>query len=440
MVRCSATIQRHFSYVFSILLSAVNSFIFYYNQSLDFPSPILKKDQRALNEFQPPPNDKSEPRTPEDNIIRDPEDNPFLVRSERSEYDEETTEKDEEENRDSEEQGSDEDADIDVSGATGAKLTDASKTEYKKMYENMNETLKWRLKSGQYVEDVIYEFGCSCQFEDLSHSEEIKSKNIKCNPEPEEDVITCLNAFNKTNVHDIREVMAQFSMRQGAEYTTQKDFSIDVIIYAIHSLVLLYERQPNALGIDHLENWYNNNLWALLLTRLSGHNRSRYCQKALGRRSDAIIRKNNNGQALEFGSSEVGRFYNSKMGTKWLVEKSRNCWVHTWRTRYDVNVIGQSGWICYAPCLTKGNIFEMPENVESFALALELISAVWMFKSRIQRTMRLAQNIPLDLKKVGLINHKKVVKNKFPATFTTPRKPRKKPYINKVYSHRALFF
>lgn len=88
------------------------------------------------------------------------------MRSERSEYDEETTEKDEEENRDSEEQGSDEDADIDVSGATGAKLTDASKTEYKKMYENMDETLKWRLKSGRYVEDVIYEFGCSCQFEE----------------------------------------------------------------------------------------------------------------------------------------------------------------------------------------------------------------------------------------------------------------------------------
>uniref|UniRef100_U9SXF1 Uncharacterized protein n=1 Tax=Rhizophagus irregularis (strain DAOM 181602 / DAOM 197198 / MUCL 43194) TaxID=747089 RepID=U9SXF1_RHIID len=146
------------------------------------------------------------------------------------------------------------------------------------MYENMDETLKWRLKSGRYVEDVIYEFGCSCQFEEPSNyelftteeREDIKSKNIKCNPEPEEDVITCLNAFNKTNVHDIREVMAQFSMRQGSEYTIQKDFSTDVIIYAIHSLVLLYERQPNALGIDHLENWYNINLWALLLTRLSG--------------------------------------------------------------------------------------------------------------------------------------------------------------------------
>ena len=92
----------------------------------------------------------------------------------------------------------------------------------------------------------------------IEEREEIKSKNIKDDPEPEDDVIACLSAFNKvlsvawkntlcppinwplpssqTNVHDIREVMAQFSTRQGAEYTIQRDFSTDVIIYAIHSL------------------------------------------------------------------------------------------------------------------------------------------------------------------------------------------------------------
>ncbi|CAG8707428.1 11573_t:CDS:2, partial [Funneliformis caledonium] len=51
--------------------------------------------------------------------------------------------------------------DGDIYPNRGAKLTDASRTEYKKMYENMGEELKWRFKSGRYVEDVIYEFGCS---------------------------------------------------------------------------------------------------------------------------------------------------------------------------------------------------------------------------------------------------------------------------------------
>lgn len=127
--------------------------------------------------------------------------------------------------------------------------------------------------------------------------------------------------------------------------------------------------------------------------------RKRTNRKALGRRSDAIIRKNANGQTLEFGGSEVARFYNSKMGSKWLVESGLKlpkmlrdmftalcdrvkwktdiiqkletvgyihggtqkkfslfflpllniCLFCLYRTRYDVNVIGQSGWICYAP-------------------------------------------------------------------------------------------
>lgn len=37
----------------------------------------------------------------------------------------------------------------------------------------------------------------------------------------------------------------------------------------------------------------------------------------------------------------------------------------------------------YVMRLTKGDIFEIPEDVESFSLALELIGAVWMFKVRI---------------------------------------------------------
>ncbi|CAG8837549.1 10497_t:CDS:2, partial [Gigaspora margarita] len=286
------------------------------------------------------------------------------------------------------------------------------------------------------------------------------STNIKYDPELDEDVVACLNAFNKTNVRDIREVMAQFSIRRGAEYTVQKDFSTDIIIYAIHSLVLLYERQPNALSIDHLENWYNVNLWGPIVDKTFGditgvdvvsiassdrknRKRKRKDRKALGRRSDAIIRKNTNGQTLEFGGSEVGRFYNSKMGSKWLVESglklpkmlrdmfialcNRVKWradiiqkletvgyIHGGRVMMLMTLDNPAGYVMR---LTKGDIFEIPEDVESFSLALELIGAVWMFK--------MVQNIPLDLKRVGLVNRKAVVENQFPATFTTPQDPQK---------------
>ncbi len=114
-----------------------------YNTIKNFARKI-NDEEKDLNEFQPP-SKNPEPRTPENKI---------------------TTEEDEVENSDFEEQDSDEDADINVSGTTGARLTDDSRTEYEKMYENMREELKWRLKSGRCVEDVIYEFGCSCQFEE----------------------------------------------------------------------------------------------------------------------------------------------------------------------------------------------------------------------------------------------------------------------------------
>jgi len=142
-----------------------------YNTIKNFARKI-NDEEKDLNEFQPP-SKNPEPRTPENKIIKDPENNPFFVRSNDSDgswspecEDKGTTEEDEVENSDFEEQDSDEDADINVSGTTGARLTDDSRTEYEKMYENMREELKWRLKSGRCVEDVIYEFGCSCQFEE----------------------------------------------------------------------------------------------------------------------------------------------------------------------------------------------------------------------------------------------------------------------------------
>ncbi|CAG8833630.1 18303_t:CDS:2, partial [Gigaspora margarita] len=258
------------------------------------------------------------------------------------------------------------------------------------------------------------ENGISKDVRDLSHSfiidledcqimglftdeerEEIKSTNIKYDPELDEDVVACLNAFNK--------VMAQFLICQGAKYTVQKDFSTDIIIYIIHSLVLLYKRQPNALSIDHLENWYNINLWGPIVDKTFGditgmdvvsiassnrknRKRKRKDRKALGRHSDAIIRKNTNGQTLEFGG----------------------------RVMMLITLDNLAGYVMR---LTKGDIFEIPEDVESFSLALELIGAVWIFK--------MVQNIPLDLKRVGLINRKAVVENQFPAIFTTPQDPQK---------------
>ncbi|CAG8854729.1 10109_t:CDS:2, partial [Gigaspora margarita] len=87
------------------------------------------------------------------------------VDDERTQMEKGDIEEEEEKSDDFEEQDGYEDAYIEISGTTGVRLTDASRTEYQKMYESMKEELKWRLKSGRCVEDVIYEFGCLHQFE-----------------------------------------------------------------------------------------------------------------------------------------------------------------------------------------------------------------------------------------------------------------------------------
>ncbi|CAI2181429.1 10216_t:CDS:2, partial [Funneliformis geosporum] len=107
----------------------------------------------------------------------------------------------EEESYDFEKQDGYEDTYIDISETTGAQLMDALRTEYQEMFENMNEELKWRLKSRRCVEDVIYEFENylshsfiidleDCQIMGLftdEEREEIKSKNIKYDLELNED-------------------------------------------------------------------------------------------------------------------------------------------------------------------------------------------------------------------------------------------------------------
>ncbi|CAG8579004.1 568_t:CDS:10 [Paraglomus brasilianum] len=386
-----------------------------------------------------------------------------------------------------------EEANISVSGITGERLTDASMKEYTQQYEDMDDKYKWKLESGRRVEDVLYEFGCSRQFEHLAHSftidlddrqmkslfkdeewKEILETNVKDDPTLDDDLERCINAFAKTNLADIREAMSQFTTCRGAKYSVQQDFAVDAIVYAVHSLVLLYERQPNALGVEHHEQWYNVNLWGPVIDKAFGdingidivrgescsfasserknRKRKRTHRKSLGRRGDAIIRKNSGGQVLEFGGSEAGRWYTGKGGSKWLVETglklpktlrdmfaglcSRVKWrahiiqkletigyIHGGRVLMLMALDNPSGYVMR---LTKSDVFEIPEDVASFALALELIAAVWMSKvqMRVQRTMNLVQEIPLDLKRVGMTNRKTAV-HQLPASLTTPEKKKR---------------
>ncbi|CAG8705294.1 17961_t:CDS:2 [Cetraspora pellucida] len=206
--------------------------------------------------------------------------------------------------------------------------------------------------------------------------EEIRSTNVKDDPKLDNDVKDCLNTFNKTNINDIRKVIAQFSTRP------EKSFIIDTIVYVIHSLVILYERQPNAFSVDHLENWYNLHYrqyrGEFCSVASSDRKRKRKDRKAYGRHADAIIRKNTNGQEwlIECGLKLPKMLRDMLIGLCSRV-KWRSHSVQKLETIGYVHADNPTGYIMR---LTKSDLFEIPEDIESFALALELIGAVWMSK------------------------------------------------------------
>lgn len=65
-------------------------------------------------------------------------------------------------------------------------------------------------------------------------------------------------------------MIKQFASQRGEDYDVRADFSVDAISYAVYSLVLLYEMQPNALGSKHHESWYNINIWGLIIDKAFG--------------------------------------------------------------------------------------------------------------------------------------------------------------------------
>ncbi|RUP48266.1 hypothetical protein BC936DRAFT_144775 [Jimgerdemannia flammicorona] len=242
----------------------------------------------------------------------------------------------------------DEDSDEDYEDVEGTSrisrtpLTDISRREYKAMFESMDDSSKWKLKSGRKVEDILYNSVHSfiidlkdqqiCALFTDEEREELECTNSMDDIVLDNDTEKCIEVLS-------RPVLVKFVTR----LANLRDDEIDMICYAVQNLVHLYERQPNPLCMNHLEAWYNLNIWGPTIDKVFGDirgidvargescsisssnrkNKSRKQdhteRKVIGRRGDAI-RKSTSGRALEFGAAEVGRYYHGENGTKWLAE------------------------------------------------------------------------------------------------------------------------
>lgn len=62
--------------------------------------------------------------------------------------------------------GDEEEEEENAGTGVGAMLTETSRKQFYKAYKSMMKPLKWKLKSGRYVEDVLYSYGASCEHEE----------------------------------------------------------------------------------------------------------------------------------------------------------------------------------------------------------------------------------------------------------------------------------
>ncbi|CAG8680613.1 3666_t:CDS:2 [Funneliformis mosseae] len=240
------------------------------------------------------------------------------------------------------------------SGKSSQVLT-AMKKEIEFIYRKMETQSKWRLSTGKYVEDSLFDFGMVANYEhftSLAHSFIIDPDDETYNSiftEKEMKFgLTTLKNFLKYQMilsKELREVLAEKESWEGKYYDKSIHFDFEWIKRSMHNLINEYDNDNLKSGRH--ENWYLVHFWSLIDNSLSDLNnvyiaRGEVCsnasanrtnrhrmsqgitrlkRKEFGRRSDLIIRKNKR----EYGCSEAGRCFKGENDTKILKERGLKC-------------------------------------------------------------------------------------------------------------------
>ncbi|SAM06173.1 hypothetical protein [Absidia glauca] len=154
--------------------------------------------------------------------------------------------------------------------------------QFQTIYGAMDNGLKWKLgSSGRFVEDILFAHGMKLRNENCIHSfilgtddddvrdqfdadewKEVETKYLKENPSLPDNVVKLLGDFSKSDtVYDI----LRDSGRRYEDHNTQGVF------YAIYTMLLLYESNPNPLMTPLLEQWDQANVWAPVMHKMLGN-------------------------------------------------------------------------------------------------------------------------------------------------------------------------
>ncbi|CAG8503810.1 17093_t:CDS:10, partial [Cetraspora pellucida] len=242
------------------------------------------------------------------------------------------------------------------------KISDESRMEIENAYMKMKKDAMWKLSSGKFVEEELYNLGKKLEFEHSVHSfiidtedeiikqhfreyelEEIDNEHVPKAPDLSQDVIDYLNKFiNVTSANEVRSIIGEQDDRLNANYDSSKHHDLDYIRFVLYTMTR--EIENGGLKQPNLESWYNCHVWSAIVDHGFGDikglsvvrgesacvatatrkNSKRITtqRRQMGRRGDWILRMSGNGDHDEYGMGEVGKKWEDEFGTKFLREKS----------------------------------------------------------------------------------------------------------------------
>ncbi|RUP48480.1 hypothetical protein BC936DRAFT_144504 [Jimgerdemannia flammicorona] len=231
-------------------------------------------------------------------------------------------------------------------------------------FKAFDDLKKWKLKSGKYVENVLYMLGMKCRHHNLVHSfildltdefvrkefdkdeilEMIEKENCQ-DPELDDDILTYIDSFSKSSTKEIRQVLNTPHPRLGEDYNPKTDFAYEHVRTTVSDWVRLLEMEPNPLSLDMPEAWYRMNVWRTVDIAFSDvpftyfvggekaglacserKNRSRKLsnvkpmeRKAIGKKGDGYVRTIGS-ISVDWAASEAGAKWEGAHGTKLMKE------------------------------------------------------------------------------------------------------------------------
>ncbi|RIA86827.1 hypothetical protein C1645_828657 [Glomus cerebriforme] len=342
----------------------------------------------------------------------------------------------------------------------------------------------WKLSTGKYVEEELFNLGKKLKSEHAVHSfildvddeiirhhfSEVELNEIDSVPSPQapelsDDITDCLTKFAGKEI--IKDLML------GNEYDHKKHHDIDYVIFAIYALVR--EIQSESLKDDNLEAWFNCHIWSVVFdqdfgdfktisvvrgesaslasgSRKNAERKTTEERRKMGRRGGWILRSITNGDKQEFGAGEAGKHWVDKNGTKLLKEvglklpkilkdmllhlMKKADWneeqcakiqtvglIHAGLMIMTVFLDNPKGYVCR---IQRGELMEVPDNVENFPSILIVLASVLNIKVVVQETIKAVQSkeqIVTEFKRAGFRKRSRN-ENEFqiPPCLSTPKK------------------